>query len=177
MKALGDSIRVAAAIAVAAVGLAACGGGSTPKARPVAARTTTTDVNAKVIADYRGYDELYRRVTAAPDPHNPTLDATLGEHMTGDELRQVHLYLLDRATRGLVLRGVSDLNPKVVSVQGNTAIVDDCIIDHGHQYDAKTGALRDDPGDTKHGFESTLLLEGGTWKVAKVVEKAGVCPA
>ena len=99
--------------------------------------------------------------------------------MTGDQLRGFRATLADLIRKGRVVRGSEEHHPRVVSVQGSTAIVEDCVTngDRVHLYDAKTGQDLGPAGaTTPSGVQITMRLEGGTWKDAGGNPKPSACP-
>jgi hypothetical protein len=167
-----SALAVVALVVGAAWALAACGsssGASAKKATP--ASTTTTSVEQKVLADLRGYRDAYNRAVGAPNPEDPSLR----QYMTGIQLQQFQIFVRQLADGGQLIRGSATDAPRVVSVQGTTALVDDCLTGGGRFIEAKTGK---DTGPTPAagGVQITLQLENGTWKVASASGKATACP-
>jgi hypothetical protein len=159
--------------------LAACGGGGTKtdkltSATVASTTATTVDVNTQILADYQGELDTYTRLIAAPNPD----DAAIPQHMVDPLLRSFRDSLNDLLREGRVVRGNTSHHPRVVSVQGTTALIDDCV--SGTQvrfFDAKTGQdLGAVPGDLPAGLEVTMRLDGGTWKNGGANAKAAACP-
>lgn len=191
-------VLVGVAVVLIAAGVAAMlvlgrGTGDKSSATPVpgpsftidTAAPTTVDpeeaVRAAVIRDYLASQAAYDEAIGGTNggPPNPDLPA-LKTYMVGQELISVRAYIIGMQAAGLTALGPpAQLHPRVVRVQGNTAIVDDCYTSDGHIVDAKTHALRDAPGTTKAGLESTLQLDSvsGLWKVADSVKKPELCAA
>src|SRR5205085_10144180 len=116
----------------------------------------------------------YTRLIAAPDPNDPAIP----QHMADPLLRSFRDSLNDLLRKGQVVKGSTNHRPRVVSVQGPTALVDDCVSGNQvHFFDAKTGQdLGPVPGALPTGLEITMRLDGGTWKNAGANAKAAACP-
>lgn len=187
------AVVLVAAVGVAAVVLFGRGTSGKSSTTPVTAPTFTIDtaapttvdpqqaVRAAVLRDYLASQSAYDEAVGAPDgrPPNPDLPR-LKTYMVGQELVQVRTYIIGMQAGGLTALGPpAELHPRVASVQGTTAVVDDCYTSNGHIVDAKTHALRDAPGATTMGLESTLQLDAasGVWKVAESVRKPELCSA
>jgi hypothetical protein len=153
----------------------ACGSGSASARRAATtaapSTTTTTTVEQKVLADFRGYRDTFSRAAANPDP----ADQSLRQYMTGLQLQQFQVFLRQLADSGRNLKSSPTDAARVASVQGTTALVDDCITGDGQFYDTKSGQATG-PAPAAGGVEITLHLEDGTWKVASAADKATACP-
>jgi hypothetical protein len=174
-----------------ALGVTACsnGGSSASSAKPTTSTptspptTTATTLDAKaaaeaaVLRDYRAFWDAYSQATGVTGlPVNPD-DPVLSAHATGKELIQVRSYaggLRGKGYRGRA-DGLDEFRPRVVSIVGTTAIVDDCVTDNTHVVDAKTGELHDAPGPAKLGWEADMVLEGGTWKASEMNARNDLC--
>jgi hypothetical protein len=95
--------------------------------------------------------------------------------MTGLQLQQFQIFLQQLADSGRLIRGSANDSPRIRSVQGTTAILDDCLTGGGRFYNAKTGQDTG-PSPAAGGVQITLQLEDGTWKVASAIGKAAACP-
>jgi hypothetical protein len=160
---------------------AACGGSGKATS---ASRTTTTlapttsttlDVNSKILADLQAQFDTFARLAAAPNPDDPAI----AQYATDPLLRTFRAAQADLLRKGQVVKGSSDHHTRVVSVQGSTALVDDCATggERVRLYDAKTGQDLGPAGSTTpSGSEITMRLEGGTWKDAGANDKPSACP-
>ena len=136
----GAVVLVAAAVVTAAVLLLGREQGSESSTAPdpgpsftiAPASPTTIDpqeaVRAAVIRDYLASHAAYDEATGAPDgkPPNPDLPS-LDRYMVGEQLIQVRRYIIGMKAGGLTSLGPpAQLRPRVASLQGTTAIVNDC---------------------------------------------------
>jgi hypothetical protein len=159
----------------AAWAFGACGSGnsgassSTTTTKPSA--TTTTSVDQKVLADLRGYRDAYNRAVGAPNPQDPSLR----QYMTGVQLQQFQIFVRQLADSSRGIKGSATDAPRIVSVQGTTAVVDDCLTGSGRFYDTRTGQDTG-PAPAAGGVQITMQLEDGTWKVASATGKTTACP-
>ena len=86
--------------------------------------------------------------------------------------------IIDRAG-GLVGRGdITPMHPHVVSIDGSTAVVKDCVYSALLLYDAKTGGPAPGAanGPQNVAITATLVYVDGTWKVSLQDGKFGSCP-
>jgi hypothetical protein len=161
-------------VSVLAIVTTSCGGGGGRKATTASTRSPTTeDANAKVLADFNAYTDVYARALA--DPNLTT--QTVAEHITGEALDTFTNSRIQLLTSGRVIKSEAIHHPKVTAVQGTTATVDDCVTnDQTHYYAIGGGPHLGDTGDATILTETTMQLEAGTWKVSKVTKKASACP-
>jgi hypothetical protein len=178
-RGLGVALLVAAAVAV----VAACtsdGDGaaattspddtSTSEPSTTDATTTTLDAEEEVLAAYRDFWEVYLEVGGMTGPFDPEMvGSILRSRSTGPEYD--HLFDLFQADRlaGQVRRGTLDLAPAVVSLDGSTATVSDCIDDHTGIYRADTGERVDTDTPELHNVTVDLVVEEGVWKVERLL--------
>lgn len=156
--------------------------GSSNSATERAEQTATTETRRSqnpraeleqvVLEAYRKATDAFNDATEVADPDLPSLAATT----TGEALTEARRFIAGLRANGLVARGTLEVQPTVLSVGGNTAVVRAVGCDRGFKYDARTGELRDSPRVVRFEEEATLALEGGTWKVAKIVgRETGTC--
>jgi len=126
-----------------------------------------------VLDGYRAAVAALDQAGATADPNSPALSAT----WTGAALTQIKQYLIGAKAQGLVTRGQIQGNPRVASIDGTTAKVNDCVVDNKF-YDAQTGALKDTPGQSRVGSEVTMVLgANGTWLLSDRNRKDAICGA
>src|SRR6266498_5975499 len=147
----------------------------TTSAAPAAtsAPTTTAVATATVVlADYRAFWDDMVAVGRTANWRSPRID----DHATGQALAEAQATFRSLKSRGLVARGTVKVDAKVLSIKGGTAVVYDCNSTSNFlAYDAATGELRDKSSGRSNGKTVTMLLRGGTWKVAKTVTEVGRC--
>ncbi len=167
-------------LAAAALLLAACGGGpassTATTVRAKAAKSTpssTTDpATAAVLAAYRAGWRAFEQALATANPADPALAAT----MVDPQLQGVKANLLADQRQGMVGRGTFTLHPKIVSISATTATVVDCAYSTAALVYVSTG--KPVPPVTppeNDGVHATLVLAGGTWKIAKQTVTDGKC--
>ena len=167
-------------LAAAALLLAACGGGpassTATTVRAKAAKSTpssTTDpASTAVLAAYRAGWRAFEQALAIANPADPALAAT----MVNPQLQGVKANLLADQRQGMVGRGTFTLHPKIVSISATTATVVDCAYSTAALVYESTG--KPVPPVTppeNDGVRATLVLTGGTWKIAKQTVTDGKC--
>lgn len=164
----------AVAVAVALLGTTACAGGGHPKASAgtttttpttVASTTTTVDATkAAILAAYRAEWADFLAV-AETFPVRP-LDPTLSAHSTGKQLMAVQNALTHLSLLNHFNRGPTDLAPVVTAVNGDTATVTDCYLDHSVEVDYRTNTPVEQP-DVGHTLDRfTMTRVNGSWFVS-----------
>jgi hypothetical protein len=176
--------RAAALVGIASLSLlvSACGGsnGAVPPTTPAkpttttgAPPTTTTDpTTTAVLQAYRASWSAFENALADADPSAPELTAT----MVDPQLEGVKANLLADQRQGIVGRGTFELHPKITSLTATTATIVDCAYSTSVLVYASTG--KPVPPITppeNDGVQSSLVLTGSTWKVAKQNVTDGSC--
>ena len=167
-------------LAAAALLLAACGGGpASSTATTVRAKATkstpssTADpASTAVLAAYRAGWRAFEQALATANPADPALAAT----MVDPQLQGVKVNLLADQRQGMVGRGTFTLHPKIVAMSATTATVVDCAYSTAALVYVSTG--KPVPPVTppeNDGVRATLVLVGGTWKIAKQTVTDGKC--
>ena len=169
-------VLVAVAVFCASCGgsPSATGGSSTTSS----VRSTTTSTNAQasgVLAAYRAEQAAFEQAVQQADPTLPALAQT----MTGNQLTSVRRALVSDQTNGIVGRGTAQLNPKVASIQGNQAVVHDCLFSSIELVYSATGKPVPPVTPPEHdGVKATLVqVSPGTWKVSDQNVTEGSCPS
>jgi len=181
-QAMRSIVGAPALIAAALLALAGCAApsgspgspGSTPAA--VTARSAPSPAEgataAAVLAAYRAFwDEV---IAAASTADHEAED--LRRHATGEQLVTTIGQLYDLRRRGLVLRGPVRLDPRVVSLSGDGAVVEDC--QDGSRflaYDARSGAARGRSVKRRDRVTAYLTYDQGAWKVYRTRTREGGC--
>ena len=149
---------------------------TTGQAPTTAAATTTTrpsvaDTKAAVLAAYRASWADVVAVAKTADWQSPRLAA----HTTGQALQRLRTHFRNLKTFGLITLGTVKLNPRVTTLRGRTAIVEDCVdVSRFLLHDAKTRQPREKPDPRPNAGVATLTLTADGWKVSKTVGR-GKC--
>lgn len=133
-------------------------------------RTTTTlgqdPVAAEIVDRYKRFWEA--RFEANQAPPNPQLPA-LREYATGQQLDNVVAETRRNLQEGLALRRpekpVARSSVKVVRIEGDVAMLQECAVDDGVVYRYGTGDLVNAAVAT-HSVEATMRKVDGVWKLA-----------
>lgn len=151
-------------------------GTSPTTASSTGASSTTGDAQAAakaaVVAAYRVW--LSDVIAANRDPVGAY--GRLDDHMSGDALKTMQVYIIDRRHRGLVARGTVRVGtPEVVSLQDRHAQVQGCV-DATHFPDYQGGKLVPNSAGTVRLYLVTMANLGG-WKVTSFSTKESTCVA
>jgi len=135
--------------------------------------TTTADPRPAILAAYRAHWADVIEAGKTTDWRSPRLD----DHATGETLQTVRDNYRQLHADGEIVRGVVRLHPRVTSVQGSIAIVDDCNDATDFlRYDAKTGAPKEQRKTDIVEAKVTLRLINGAWLVSSIVYAAPCRP-
>lgn len=180
---LREAQRGVACLAVALVALGGCGGrngkavpattshASVTSSTMVPLTTSTTTIEAGVVAAYRSFWDGYLEAADPMNPEHPVLERVA----TGEELQQLRSAFLARLSAGEVIRGELDLAPEVTQVDGSSATVTDCYLDRTGVYDAASGKRKDRESGVRHLVTVRLVREGSAWKVANIIREGDGC--
>ncbi len=125
-----------------------------------------------MLAAYRAGWAAFEHALADANPEDPELSAT----MVDPELQQVKANLLADQRQGMVGRGTTTLHPKVTALSAASATVVDCAYSTAELvYQATGKPVPPVTPPESDGVTSTLVLAGGTWKVAKQIVTDGKC--
>src|SRR5688572_28815009 len=166
-------VALSALLALGAAGSCADGDASpsTTISAPPSTTTTVGEDQAVLDAYVAFWNDGYLEAADPMDPTNPALAA----HATGEQLETLERAFLARQTNGEVIRGTLDLQPRVVSVVGETATVRDCYLDNTGVFDAESGERHDTATGVRHLITATLVVEGDTWKVSDLEQEGDGC--
>lgn len=146
-----------------------------PRPTTVATVTSTTldSVDQEVVAAYRRYWDVYiavGRELLLPDPR-------VGGIATGEGLRQLNSSFLAAKAAGHGLAGTIELDPHVIEVNGDQAVVRDCYASHIVVINRSTGKPLgpERPGRTL--VTVTMVREDENWKVAAIRHEGDGCTA
>jgi hypothetical protein len=171
-------------VAVLSLLLVACSGSSDARhdttggsgggggGEPTDSTSTTADPRVPGVLD--GYDAYWIAVLAAADPPDPD-NSQLADHASGDELDRVRSMLTDLAGSGDVMRGSYGHDASVRSIDGDSAVVADCLAPRTTILDAATGQVT--VGETTGWGLVTahMVLDGEVWKVAQIEAAEEAC--
>lgn len=173
------SATAAALLAMAATGCSDNGGAAsdTTTTTSLPRSTTTTEVQRTVeegVTDqYRAFWEA--RFEANSEPVNPDHPG-LREYATGEQLENVLEETERNAREGRAFRlpenSQGRRSVQVVQIEGDTAVLQDCVVNDGVVYRVDTGEVIDDSVVT-HSVEATMTLVDGDWKLerARLVQR------
>lgn len=170
-------VALSALLALGVAGSCADDEGGQPSTTSAPATTTDTTTTTpgddqEVLDAYVAFwNDGYLEAADPMDPTNPALAA----HTTGSQLETLERAFLARQANGEVIRGTLDLQPRIVSVVGETATVRDCYLDDTGIYDEATGERRDTATGVRHLITATLVVEDETWKVSDLDQEGDGC--
>ncbi len=131
--------------------------------------TTTTEADDPALVAYLAFWDAYVALGGMTPPFDPeAVSARLEQVTTGAETLQLLEFLRNNATTGLVLRGDLDHSPVVVSNDGTTAVVEDCLDDRLGVYRVADDFRIDTDDPSRRLYTATLRQEGGRWRVETV---------
>ncbi len=111
---------------------------SEPPPSPPPTTTTTLSAEAEAEQAYRDFVAMTHEVYLSPDPQDPRI----AEHATGGAKATFETTLIRMQAEGLVYRvGEHDkLTVLSTTIEGDTAILTVCYVDHSGSFDRATGA-------------------------------------
>ena len=125
-----------------------------------------------MLAAYRAGWGAFEQALADANPADPALPAT----MVDPQLPRVKANLLADQRQGMVGRGTTTLHPKITALSATSATVVDCAYSTAELvYQATGKPVPPVTPPENDGVTSTLVLAGGTWKVAKQIVTEGKC--
>jgi hypothetical protein len=121
---------------------------------------------AEVEAAYLAYWDMVNRLSAAPNPEDPDIV----DHAAGKALLELVDGLATLVERGHVIRTGPAYAHSVesVEVEGERAVLQDCVIDDSTIEDEGTGEVVGGGESTSGVLRVTLVLDGGSWKVEDI---------
>jgi hypothetical protein len=151
--------------ALLAVVFAACAGDGESADPPATSTTVDPDeaVKEEVRQAYRDFLEMFFRVTAAADPNDPGI----AQHTTGPLRAEIERTTAADRARGVVVRGgpYDEQTILTTTVDGDTATLTVCYVDHSGEFDAATGAEIAPMTVVTTLDVVELVREDGVWKV------------
>ena len=136
----------------------------------VASTTTAEDPKAPVIEAYLAYWRAVNAYGSEVGPFDPAdFKNRFAPVATGAQYDSLFNSLqVDRA-QGLVYRGGENdqFRPRVVELQGDRAVIEDCADDTGGVFDTRSNTFTENTTPGQHSLiRAVLHLEGGAWKVS-----------
>ncbi len=152
---------------------------TTPSVVPTTGPTTTLDPDAatkgEIIEAYRQSWDAF--VAVASDPNGDPEDPRLKEHTVGNALLASQLTLRKWRDDGHVLEVTTlDLNPAVVELGPETAVLEDCLIDVSALVDNGSGEIVQPAGPPEAELaRATFRLIDGVWMQNGFKDAQGSC--
>ncbi len=152
---------------------------TTPSALPTTGPATTLDpdaaTKAEIIEAYRQSWDAF--VAVASDPNGDPEDPRLEEHTVGNALLASQLTLRKWRDDGHVLEVTTlDLNPAVVELGPDTAVLEDCLIDVSALVDNGSGEIVEPAGPPEAELaRATFRLIDGVWMQNGFKDAQGSC--
>lgn len=178
------SARAVLAVAALAVVAAACGGGDDGPANEEAivddetsnssaadGTATTLSPEEEVLTAYEAASDALSSAYDPPDPDHPDLLATYG----GEALSRIQGTLSQLQGEGVSYVGTFELHPTVITLAGNTAVIEDCYVNHTQVVQTETREPIGEPGEAVLHVEVHLERSDGTWRLVEKQELSEPC--
>lgn len=137
----------------------------TTTSRPETTSTTEPTAEEQVVERYLAFWDA--RLEANTEPVNPDHPG-LREYATGEQLANVVEETRRNAAEGRAYRlpenSRSRRSVEVVRLEGDTAVLQDCVVNDGIVYRVGSGEVLDDSVVT-HNVEATMVRVDGEWKL------------
>jgi hypothetical protein len=174
------NLAIAMLVAVLAIG---CTKTASGEQQPIASPTTSAAAPSTTIdpqADAKAaIEEAYKRWSADVSAANRNPAGAynrLDDHMMGDALKTMQVFIIDRRHRGLVARGTVRFGPpRILSVSGSEAVAQSCV-DSSKFVDYRAGKLVKDSEGTIRSYRITFTFADG-WKVSGFTSREARCAA
>jgi hypothetical protein len=158
--------------AVAVLLLAACNGNgddtadattsTAPETTTTSAPTTTLNLEEEVIRDYQTGTAA---LSAAGNPPNPNHPDVL-RYWTGDALTFIQSRIGQLQANNVGAENTIETHPVVRSISADTAVIDDCFVDHTQLIDLATNQPVGDPGTTTQNAEVHMQRGPDVWQIS-----------
>jgi hypothetical protein len=135
------------------------------------ATTTTLTPEDEVLTTYRAASQALNDAYDPPDPNNAGLLA----HFSGEALARAQSLLTQLQAQGVSYVGTVEVNPTLVSLVGDAAVIEDCYVDVSQTIQTSTRAPVGDPEQTVGHIESHLERINGTWMIVREQELTETC--
>jgi hypothetical protein len=118
------------------------------------------------------YNEMWQDMAAASETADYQ-SPRLADHAAGDALSLLVRGVYTNKAHGIVVKGTLNTDPSVTDATppdspSNVSIRDCFDATKWLEYDATTGALKDDEPGGRHLTTATVELNAGTWKVTQL---------
>jgi hypothetical protein len=128
--------------------------------------TTTLPVEDDIVARYQAFWEARFAANSPPDPD----DAALPEYATGDALVQVVAEAEANRAAGVEFRRRDEPSGfqrvEVLEVSGDTAVVQECVVDDGLVVRSSDGTIVND-AIASHNMRGEMQRVDGEWRLAR----------
>jgi hypothetical protein len=160
--------------------LAACGGSdssaSSKTSSTRARHDATSTTNAASLAGTQAvtaYKAMWQDMVAASETADYQ-SPRLAEHAVGDALSLLVRGVYANKAHGVVVKGVPVTHPTVIgvtpAVNPTSASIRDCFdATKWLEYDATTGALKDETPGGRHMTTATVVFADGVWRVTQLL--------
>jgi hypothetical protein len=171
------SLRIATLCLALAVTACSSSGSSADSKAPSSARdqrTASTAPSAVAAARKQAvaaYNAMWHDMAAASETADYQ-SPRLADHAAGDALSLLVRGVYTNQAHGIVVKGTLSTDPSVTGVtppnSPSSVSIRDCFdATKWLEYDATSGALKDDEPGGRHLTTATVALNGGTWKVTQ----------
>lgn len=129
-----------------------------------------------MLVAYLAFWDLYIDLGGTPPPFDPaTVTPRLETLTTGAATEQLFGFFQNNATTGLVVRGDIDHSPTVITNDGSSAVVEDCLDDRLGVYRLADDVRIDTDDPNRHLYTVRLEQTDGQWRVESVSKAAEPC--
>ena len=125
-----------------------------------------------MLAAYRAGWQAFEHALVDANPSDPLL----AETMVDPQLQSVRAHLLADQRAGVVGRGTTTLDPKIISISATTATIVDCAFSRAELVHASNGKPVPPVTPPEHdGVRAKLVRIGDKWKIYKQTVTDGKC--
>jgi hypothetical protein len=142
-----------------------------PDERPAPTTTTTLSPEQEVEQAYKDFIAMVTRIYLAPDPNDPEI----AERSTGEARANFEATLMRMQSEGTVIRIGQEDRQTILStaISGDSATLSVCFVDQSGTFDAATSAEVEAMRTVTTLDETTLLRQGGMWRVSRITNQPG----
>lgn len=135
------------------------------------APATSLSPEDEVLEAYRAAREA---IFAAYDPPDPT-DPDMVALVDGEALGALQNELGQAQADGISYTGPFELNPQVITLGSEEAVVEDCLSEHTQEVNTQTSETLGPPFDSVHHNRVDLQRIDGVWKIVRIQELSESC--